>query len=183
MSSEQQVEPALIEAQGTLLAYVRRKVQDQAVAEDLLQESIIKAIQGATALRDEEKILAWFYRILDNTITDYHRRRQFEQRHFEPMNDEDPGGTTQPHDFAEVCACIRGLLTGMNSDYAMLIEELELGDGDPGEVAERLGITRNNLKVRRHRARNQLRERLELACRACAKHGCLDCSCRKGGDS
>jgi len=44
-------------------------------------------------------------------------------------------------------------------------------------VAKELGITPNNLKVRRHRARQQLRERLEEVCRTCAKHGCLDCSC------
>jgi RNA polymerase sigma-70 factor (ECF subfamily) len=36
---------------------------------------------------------------------------------------------------------------------------------------------RNNLKVRLHRGRKQLRERIEQTCRACATHGCLDCIC------
>lgn len=181
MSTEHKVEPALIEAQGALLGYVRKKVGDEGVAEDILQESIIKAIKGAPSLREEEKILAWFYRILDNSITDYFRRRRFERRHFEPIDDEETGGAVPPEDFTRICSCIRLLLSSMNSDYAMLIEELELAEGDPAEVAERLGITRNNLKVRRHRARAQLRERLERACRACAEHGCLDCSCKEGG--
>ena len=48
---------------------------------------------------------------------------------------------------------------------------------DDYRVAERLDITRNNLKVRHHRARQQLRERLEETCRTCATHGCIDCTC------
>lgn len=51
------------------------------------------------------------------------------------------------------------------------------GDESPAAVAADLGITRNNLKVRRHRARKQLRARLEDLCRLCAHHGCLDCTC------
>ena len=45
--------------------------------------------------------------------------------------------------------------------------------------ASDLGITPNNLKVRRHRARRALRARLEETCRICAAHGCLDCTCEK----
>lgn len=172
------LESALFESRARMLGYVRSKVRDADAAEDILQDSIIKAIRSAGSLRDEEKLVSWFYRILDNSITDYHRRRQFEQRTFTPAtDDEDAGGSIEPEDFAAVCGCLRGLLGTMKPDYAELIEELELGEGDPEDVAQRLGITRNNLKVKRHRARTQLRERLEQTCRMCAKHGCLDCSC------
>lgn len=44
-------------------------------------------------------------------------------------------------------------------------------------LAGELGRNANNLRVRHHRARQQLRERLEQTCRLCAKHGCLDCTC------
>ena len=171
------LESALSESRARMLGYVRTKVRDGDAAEDILQDSIIKAIRSAGSLRDEEKLVSWFYRILDNSITDYHRRRQFEQRTFTPATDDDDAGSIEPEDFAAVCGCLRGLLGTMKPDYAELIEELELGEGDPEEVAQRLGITRNNLKVKRHRARTQLRERLEQTCRMCAKHGCLDCSC------
>ncbi len=68
----------------------------------------------------------------------------------------------------------------LKPEYAELIEKMELADGDPAQVAKQLGINRNNLKVRRHRARQALRERLEETCRVCAKHGCLDCTCQRG---
>jgi RNA polymerase sigma-70 factor (ECF subfamily) len=60
---------------------------------------------------------------------------------------------------------------------AALIRQLDLGDASPESVASALGVTPNNLRVRHHRARQQLRERLEQTCRLCARHGCLDCHC------
>ena len=63
--------------------------------------------------------------------------------------------------------------------YAEVIQALDLDDNEPEEVAGRFGISRGNLKVRHHRARQQLRSRLEESCRICAEHGCLDCSCKR----
>jgi RNA polymerase sigma-70 factor (ECF subfamily) len=65
----------------------------------------------------------------------------------------------------------------MTPQYAGLIRQLDLGEESPDTVAASLGISRNNLNVRVHRARQQLKRRLEENCRVCAKHGCLDCHC------
>jgi RNA polymerase sigma-70 factor (ECF subfamily) len=59
-----------------------------------------------------------------------------------------------------------------------MIERLDLEPGDPGVVAQELKIQPNKLKVRRHRARQALKQLLEETCRTCAIHGCLDCTCR-----
>ena len=48
------------------------------------------------------------------------------------------------------------------------------------QFAARHGISLDNVKVRRHRARKALRERLVDTCRLCADHGCLDCTCGPG---
>jgi RNA polymerase sigma-70 factor (ECF subfamily) len=40
-----------------------------------------------------------------------------------------------------------------------------------------LGITVNNLAVRLHRARKQMRARLEKFCRDCSTAACVDCTC------
>lgn len=58
-----------------------------------------------------------------------------------------------------------------------MIKEVELGDELPEQVSERLGITRNNLKVRRYRARQQLQDKLEETCGKCAERGCTNCEC------
>ena len=75
-----------------------------------------------------------------------------------------------------MCACVLDLVPTLKPEYAAVIEA-DLAERDPESVADALGVTRNNLKVRRHRARQQLRARLEETCRLCAAHSCLDCTC------
>jgi RNA polymerase sigma-70 factor (ECF subfamily) len=69
------------------------------------------------------------------------------------------------------CVHVFGTIPTLKPEYAELIIELELWDGDPARLASQLGITRNNLKVRRHRARRALRKRLEEIAAAVLVHG------------
>ena len=87
---------------------------------------------------------------------------------------------TGTDEWQQLCECFRDILPTLKPEYSQLIEQLELADGDPEQVAAQLHISRNNLKVRRHRAREALRERLEETCRMCAEHACLDCTCKRG---
>ena len=170
------IESSLLDHRERLLAYIRGKIADPTVAEDILQDSLLKALRAAPALQDEEKLLPWFYRIINNTIIDLYRHRHVRSKH---IGEYEEGSI--PHvdeaDVATLCGCFRELLPALKPEYAELIEHLDLSEGDPEQVADRLGITRNNLKVRRHRARQALRQRLEESCRMCATHGCLDCTC------
>lgn len=166
----------LLEHRSSLLGYLRKRVAAPELAEDLLQDCLLKAVRSAPDLRDEEKLLPWFYRILNNAIIDLYRSRSSA-----PVRaDVDLDLLAAPPAAEEqaLCECFRQLIPSLKPEYALMIERLELKAGDPGRVAEELGITRNTLKVRRHRARQALRQRLEATCRVCATHGCLDCTCR-----
>ena len=170
----------LLKHRQALLGYVRRRIASPELAEDVLHDSLLKALRAAPDLRDEERLLPWFYRILNNAIVDVYRHRGVEGRTLDPDTDiallpADPG----PADETVLCACFRELIPTLKPEYAELIEQIELAGADLEDVAGRLGINRNNLKVRRHRAREALRERLEETCRVCARHGCLDCTCGK----
>jgi len=167
----------LLSCRGKLLAYIHSKVSDSAAAEDILQDSLLKALQALPSLRDEEKLVSWFYNIVNHTIIDFYRRRHVEMAYLDRYA-ADVQRHAEPEDITALCACFRELIPTLKSEYAALIEQLELTDGEPGEVAVHMGITRNNLKVRRYRARQALRQRLEETCRVCAEHGCLDCTCR-----
>lgn len=172
------MESTLLDSRASMLRYIRSKIANPELAEDILQDALLKALKSAPALRDEEKIIPWFYRIINNAITDLYRHRGVVSKYIQRNpGDVEPG--VEPEEQANICACIRDIIPTLKPEYATLIEELDLNDGEIRDVAERIGITRNNLKVRHHRARTQLRQRLEETCRACAKHGCLDCSCRK----
>ncbi len=160
-----------------ILGYIRKKMRNPDMAEDLLQESLLKAIKAAHTIRDNDKLIHWFYKVLNNAIIDFYRARknQGECLDISDLEIEDPGSLSE--DESILCHCIHDLIPTLKPDYAMLIDELDLSGGDPEDLSERLGISLNNLKVRRHRARRALRQRLEETCRVCSVHGCLDCTC------
>ena len=160
-------------------SFARRRTGDEQLAADAVQESLLRALKSDRKLSDDDNIVGWFYRILRNVLTDLHRRRAVQTKGLERFAAEQP--TASEPDDAELeqttCACFRGLLPTLRPEYARVLELSDL-NGEPAEaVAEQLGISKNNLKVRLHRARRQLRERLQQTCQMCATHGCLDCQC------
>ena len=165
----------LLDAREKFLGYIRKRVADPELAEDLLQDSLLRAVQSAPNLRDEDHLVPWFRSILRNAITDAYRRRGVERRYVGDAEADDIPDQTE--DEAVLCACFEPLVPTLKAEYAELIQALDLAGEAPEATAARLGISPNNLKVRRHRARQALRKRLEETCRTCATHGCLDCTC------
>ena len=161
------------------VGFARKRLGDPELAADAVQESLLKAVNAADQIRDEENAKAWFYRILRRTIIDLYRRRDARDRAVAALERE----LNSPADQDEarvVCACMERLLPIMTPEYSVLLQRIELNEESPDSVAASLGITRSNLNVRLHRARQQLKRRLEENCRVCAKHGCLDCQCGTG---
>lgn len=66
---------ALIERHAAFLGFVQRRVQDRALAEDILQSAYVRALQRASSVRDAGAVVPWFYSVLRNAIIDNARRR------------------------------------------------------------------------------------------------------------
>lgn len=66
---------AILEFSSRLPAYFRRRVPDDATAEDLAQETLLKAYRARDALRDHLRVEAWLYQIAHATVVDYYRRK------------------------------------------------------------------------------------------------------------
>lgn len=163
--------------------FARRRVSTDALAEDLVQQALLRAIERNDDLRDPARAVAWFYRLLRSTIADHHRRLASETRRDEALRHEmtvrSGDRAPSPEDLrpARICSCARPLLTTLRPAYAVLLERIDLRSEAAEAVAADLGITRSNLWVRLHRARRALREKLEGACGACAADRCADCTC------
>lgn len=145
-------------------------------AEDLLHDAVEKAIDARSQLDDDAQLEGWFHRVLRNTTIDFHRSRRREWSRDRKWARE----STQfvvPTFKSQTCQCFHDVIPTMKAEYAEAIRNVDLQDGELREVAARLGITYNNLKVRLHRARRQLRTRLQDTCASCADRGCLDCTC------
>ena len=153
---------------------------NRADAEEILQDAFVRSLAKAGDIRDEERAVAWFYRILRNAVVDHWRQREGLARQGEALA-RDPTARTPTGPDAEaegeICRCFEALLPTLKPEYAEILRRVDLQDQRPVDVAADQGISANAAMVKLHRARRALRLRLEQSCRTCATHGCLDCTC------
>ena len=75
----------LLENESAFRQFIRRRVGDEVVVEDILQQSFTKAVERSHSLNNEHSALAWFYRILRHTVADYYRSHGAEARRNEAL--------------------------------------------------------------------------------------------------
>jgi RNA polymerase sigma factor (sigma-70 family) len=171
---------ALVDNHRRFLAFLEKRVESREVAEDILQDSFVRALEHGGELRQGGSIVAWFYRMLRNAVTDYYRRKGAESRALE-WAAGGAEGTEEMDDrelFATVCGCVLGLLDTLKPEYAAALRSVELEEQAVSAYAESIGITPGNAAVRVHRAREALRKQVIRSCGTCAKHECEECGCR-----
>lgn len=159
--------------------FLATRIGNQHDAEEILQDAFARGIAKTHQVRDEESTVAWFFRVLRNAITDHYRRQAAGKRAMEAYaskaTEADPISDADLH--RVICACIQDLIPNLKPEYAEMIRRIDLGEESVNTVVDALGLTPGNGRVRLHRAREALRHEVELACRTCAEHGCLDCTC------
>ena len=179
----------LLAEKGRLLAFLEERVGNRADAEDLLQTAMLRVVTKGHAVRSRDRIIPWFYRVLQNLLVDWHRRRAAAaraSRRFERAMSATPDRDEAL--WSQVCTCVSGILVTLRPEYTDILGRVELDKLPVVEAARALGISANNASVRLFRARRALLERLRATCGACFEHGCLDCFCRtpeavESGDS
>lgn len=167
----------LLGAREQFVRFLAAQTRNRAEAEDLVQASLLKAIQTTAQPDSTDSAVAWFYRVLRNAMADHHRARQSQLRATERYA-QDLKEAEEPELEQVACRCIKALLPTLKPAEAEALETIDLGGKSLADAAVHLGITSNAMAVRLHRARKALREKVERTCRTCATHGCLDCRCR-----
>ncbi len=169
---------ALLEQRKAFLHFLERRLASPALAEDILQNAYLRALEHAAGLRTNESATAWFYRILRNAVIDHYRHRTVEDRALTQWATELETAVA-PFDFTHdtVCRCIAKVLPTLTPSYSIILKEVDLDEGTLAAFASRHGIKPANATVRIHRARRALKQRLIETCGACAIHECLDCNC------
>ena len=167
----------LVENHRRFLAFLEKRVGSRAEAEDILQDAFVRGLARAGEIRDDERAVAWFYRLLRNAVVDHWRARAVRDRGLETLAREATEAIPAPELEGEICRCFEALLPTLKPEYAAILSEVDLNGARPVDVAAAQGMTANTAMVKLHRARRALRTRLEQSCGTCAAHGCLDCSC------
>ena len=172
----------LVDGHRDFLAFLERRVESRATAEDILQSAFARGLERGAGVEDE-KVVAWFYRVLRNAVIDHYRQRSSAERAMEAWGRDFSESQPAPELREEICQCVSGLMAALKPEYREALRVVDLEDGKLNALAEQSGISAENAAVRIHRARKALRRQVEMACGSCAEHGCLDCRCKKAGSA
>ena len=93
---DQTIERLILQYQTPLLRLCYVQLQDQALAEDAVQETFLKAYKGFASFRGDSSEKTWLTRIAVNTCRDFQRGGWFKHTDRRVTPDMLPVGTVQP---------------------------------------------------------------------------------------
>jgi RNA polymerase sigma-70 factor (ECF subfamily) len=158
-----------------VFALLFRMVRDRELAEDLAQETFVKALNAIGSYRPEFKFSSWIFKIANNAAIDHLRRRELDtlsldgSPHAETpeamqatalqigARQESPLDTVEAK---ELGGAIEAAIGSLRPEYrsCILLRHVE---GRPyEEIAEILNLPLGTVKTYIHRARNELRQSL-----------------------
>jgi RNA polymerase sigma-70 factor (ECF subfamily) len=151
-----------------LRRYLTAMTRDAAEAEDLTQETLVRAWRGLPQLREPQAARAWLYQIATNVMVE--RARADQRRIITMANDTVPAGppTTDEGaiqlEQADMSACVNDLTDRLSdAQRAVLLLHDAHGFSNP-QIAALLGCSLPAVKIRLHRARARLTRMVEEHC-------------------
>jgi len=146
--------------------FILALVKDEWVADDLIQETFTRVQENLDSLREPSKVSPWIFRIAHNLCQDH-----FRQSRKRPNE----GKTSQESSFREsslqkeveqheMGQCVQDKVNLLPESPRTVLVLYDMMEFSHREVAEILGITTENAKVRLNRARARLRTILEEKC-------------------
>lgn len=133
---------------------------DEMLADDLAQETMTSGITNIKQLRDETRLFAWLYSILNNNWRLHLRRKKCHDE----LDDQMPGEDDEPlghcHEI-EIVTRVRRAVATLPAQQRQVISLVDLEEFSYCDVAEILDIPIGTVMSRLHRARKNLLARLE----------------------
>lgn len=155
---DQTIERLITQYQTSLLRLCYVQLQDQALAEDAVQETFLKAYKGFDSFRGDSNEKTWLIRIAVNTCRDFQRGGWFKHTDRRVTPDMLPVGTVQP-DTEDLDLSLAVMKLPRKMREAILLYYYQ--DMSTEEIAETLGIAQSSVSNRLRRGREKLRKLLE----------------------
>ena len=144
-------------------------------AQDVLQETLIKAFESMKTLKEPKALKSWLYRVAANQCLMKRRKGKFEPKHelsleelmprsAENASYEIPDRTDGPDDTAarnEVRSTVHTAIRNLPANYRIVLLLRDIEQFTTRETAEALGLPETTIKMRLHRARLGVRKFLE----------------------
>lgn len=147
--------------------FILASVKNESVADDLVQETFIKIRENLDSLRNPEKISSWIFRIAYHLCQDHFRvlkKSSSQEEIHEGLVTLQESSVQKELEQGEMSRCVQDRLSLLPQRQRSVIIFADVMDFDHQEIANILGLTVENVKVRLHRARKKLKAILEKEC-------------------
>ena len=160
-----QFQTALLEQQDRLLYYAKSLTSDTDKAQDLLQETFLKALTYSDKFTHNTNFKAWIYTIMKNTFINDYRRSMNTKNTFEIANnefnlkiDKDKGYPSPEsiYNSKEIIKCINALEDEYKTPFNLFLEGFKYK-----EIAEELNLPLGTIKSRIFFTRKKLEKSLK----------------------
>jgi RNA polymerase sigma-70 factor, ECF subfamily len=162
--------------------YLLSLVHDPSEAEDLTQETFLRAYSHRDSLRDPNAVRGWLYRIATRVCLDCLRQRvalvsidgEEGVRSVDSVASESPSAL-ETAEREETGVCVQRCLDFLSDSYRAVILLHEAHSLTSEEIAQLLGENVGTIKIRLHRARRKLREIMQIGCAVSQSRGGVPC--------
>ena len=149
-----------------VLSFIYDMVGDRSLAEDLAQETFVRAYRGLPGLREETKLSTWLFAIAKNCAREQLRSRRRNEGNVEL--DAEPAFELRDHGRTpsgalldkELSGVIQRALQKLDEDKRTVFTLKVLQQRSYEEIAEITGFSVGKLKTDLHRARAEMRKRI-----------------------
>lgn len=136
-------------------------------AEDVVQESFVKAYRNLHAYRGDSKFSTWLYRIVYNVAVTHAKSRLWLNEHEKEIDDVSLFSQIDlqmsPDAFDEQKEIVAHVLDLLPKGDALILTLYYMEDNSVKEIANITGLNESNVKVKLHRARKLFKEKF-MAC-------------------
>lgn len=147
-----------------IFGYLLRLTKDRPLAEDLLQDTWLKAARAARRLAPDSRLEPWLFRIAHNTFVSQRRwakvdllgRTELRARPEEPA----PPTPFDNHARSELSRRLEGAMAGLKIAHREVLILVAVEGLAPAQAAEVVGVSPAALRKRLERARTELAEAL-----------------------
>jgi RNA polymerase sigma-70 factor (ECF subfamily) len=147
-----------------LRRFIRSRVSDDHVADDLLQETFMRVHRNIGTLQETDRLAAWVYQIARNVVHDHHRKATTSTV---ALADADPVDECDDHLIQLRCGgsgWLDEMIQSLPDGYRVAVQLAEIDGLSHQEVADRLGLSLSGAKSRIQRGRALLKGLLEQCC-------------------
>lgn len=153
--------------QNFVFTITLRYTQNREDAEEVAQDVFVKAYRSLADFRGDSKFSTWLYTIVTTSCLSFLRKKKLDmhslddERIFEIADNQDSGMRANQVEQKSKLAMVNKAILLLSPDDAKLITLFYKAEQSLDEIGVIMGLEPNTVKVRLHRARHRVKEKME----------------------